>query len=73
MAENSIFGPQLGVRWFRQRGRWSISAEGRGFFAVNRQEITGGYSVVQPTPRSTNTSVGGSTFGDTIGYGNVDV
>ena len=68
MAENSIFGPQLGVRWFRQRGRWSISAEGRGFFAINRQEITGGYSVVQPTPRSTNLSPGGSTFGDTIGY-----
>ena len=50
MAENSIFGPQLGLRWFRQRGRWTISAEGRGFFAVNRQKITGGYPIQEATP-----------------------
>jgi len=66
MAENSIFGPQLGVRWFRQRGRWNISAEGRGFFAVNRQEITGGYSVQEPTPRTSQSESFGSTLGHPI-------
>ena len=65
MAENSIFGPQLGVRWFRQRGRWTISAEGRGFFAVNRQEISGGYDVQQAVPR---TSAVVPAFGSTLGH-----
>ena len=65
MAENSIFGPQVGVRWFRQRGRWTISAEGRGFFAVNRQEIVGGYTVQDPAPI---TPFPPPTFGDTLGF-----
>ena len=66
MAENSIFGPQLGVRWFRQRGRWTISAEGRGFFAVNRQEIMGGYTVQNPAPVNAQAQV--PAQGDTVGY-----
>jgi hypothetical protein len=65
MAENTIFGPQLGVRWFRQRGRWSISAEGRGFFAVNRQEINGGYNVQEPAPVTVNPV---PANGGTLGY-----
>ena len=75
MAENTIFGPQVGVRWFRQRGRWTLSAEGRGFFAVNRQEITGGYPIVQPTPANQVTDgnpVQGGTLGYPIGTGSVD-
>ena len=67
MAENTIFGPQVGVRWFRQRGRWTLSAEGRGFFAVNRQEITGGYPIVQPTPANQVTD-GNPVQGGTLGY-----
>ena len=68
MAENTIFGPQVGVRWFRQRGRWTISAEGRGFFAVNRQEITGGYPIVESTPQNLTSDPDQPTFGGTLGY-----
>ena len=64
MAENSIFGPQLGLRWFRQRGRWTISAEGRGFFAVNRQQITGGYPIQEAIPvQAPAPPTAGSTLG----------
>ncbi|MDE0940122.1 MAG: hypothetical protein OSA43_09195 [Pirellulales bacterium] len=65
MAENSIFGPQVGLRWFRQRGRWTISAEGRGFFAVNRQKITGGYPIQEAIP---NQAPVPPTAGSTLGY-----
>jgi hypothetical protein len=39
-AENNIIGPQVGVRWFRQHGRWRLSAEGRFFAGLNNQNIT---------------------------------
>ena len=72
MAENSIFGPQLGLRWFRQRGRWTISAEGRGFFAVNRQKITGGYPIQEAIPiESPLPPTAGSTLGYPLTNGNV--
>jgi len=38
-ARNNLIGPQLGVRWFRQRGRWILSSEARFFAAFNNQSI----------------------------------
>lgn len=39
-AENNVIGPQIGVRWFRQHGRWRLSGEGRFFAGINNQSIT---------------------------------
>ncbi len=39
-ANNSIVGPQIGLRWERQRGRWVTSFEGRFLGAANFQSIT---------------------------------
>ena len=36
-VENNIVGGQLGIRWFKQKGRWILSAEGRLTPAVNFQ------------------------------------
>jgi hypothetical protein len=38
-AENHITGPQVGLRWFRKRGRWMLSTEGRFFAGYNSQII----------------------------------
>lgn len=38
-AENHIVGPQLGGRWFRKSGRWTLSAEGRFFAGLNVQNV----------------------------------
>ena len=38
--ENNIVGGQLGMRWFKQKGRWLLSAEGRLTPAVNFQFFT---------------------------------
>ncbi|MFW5692873.1 MAG: BBP7 family outer membrane beta-barrel protein [Thermoguttaceae bacterium] len=39
-ADNHVIGPQIGVRWFRQTGRWRLSGEGRFFAGINNQSIT---------------------------------
>ena len=36
-VENNIVGGQIGARWFKQKGRWLLSAEGRLTPAVNFQ------------------------------------
>jgi hypothetical protein len=38
-AENHIIGPQIGGRWFRKGGRWTLSAEGRFFAGLNMQNV----------------------------------
>ncbi len=38
-AENHIVGPQIGLRWFKQQGRWSLSSEGRFMAGFNLQNI----------------------------------
>jgi hypothetical protein len=38
-AQNHIIGPQIGGRWFRKAGRWTLSAEGRFFAGLNMQNI----------------------------------
>jgi len=35
--ENNIYGPQVGLRWYKQKGRWTISSEGRYYYAFNDQ------------------------------------
>ncbi|MDZ7616004.1 MAG: BBP7 family outer membrane beta-barrel protein [Patescibacteria group bacterium] len=39
-ADNHVIGPQLGMRWFRQHGRWRLSSEGRFFAGINNQSVT---------------------------------
>jgi hypothetical protein len=34
-VQNNIVGPQLGLRWFHQRGRWIVAAEGRFTAGMN--------------------------------------
>ena len=58
LAENKIFGPQIGLRWFKKKGRWTVSAEGRGLAAINRQYISGGYPIARPNPSNTSTPAG---------------
>ncbi len=36
-ANNHIVGPQIGARWFKQRGRFRLSTEGRFFAGFNSQ------------------------------------
>ena len=38
-AENHIVGPQIGLRWFKKRGRCTLSAEGRFMAGLNRQNF----------------------------------
>lgn len=38
-ANNHLIGPQIGARYFKQWGRWSLSGEGRFFAAFNQQSV----------------------------------
>ncbi|MBN1394653.1 MAG: BBP7 family outer membrane beta-barrel protein [Pirellulales bacterium] len=38
-TENHIVGPQIGLRWFKKRGRWMVSTEGRFLAGLNCQNI----------------------------------
>ena len=38
-AQNNVIGGQLGVRWFKTRGRWTFNGEGRFFAGLNCQNI----------------------------------
>jgi len=38
-AENNVVGPQIGARWFKKRGRWMLSTEGRFLAGLNQQNI----------------------------------
>jgi hypothetical protein len=38
-ADNHIIGPQVGLRWFRKRGRLMLSTEGRFFAGYNSQTV----------------------------------
>jgi len=53
-AENRVFGPQIGLRWFKKQGRWMLSSEGRFLAGFNAQTIRQQYqigdtSVLNPT------------------------
>ncbi|TWT43291.1 BBP7 family outer membrane beta-barrel protein [Botrimarina hoheduenensis] len=37
--DNQLVGPQLGLRWTRDRGKWDFSVDGRVMFAYNRADI----------------------------------
>jgi hypothetical protein len=39
IANNHVVGPQLGLRWFVKRGRWTFSTEGRFMAGLNCQNI----------------------------------
>jgi hypothetical protein len=38
-AENHIIGPQVGLRWFKKQGRWTLNTEGRFMAGFNLQNI----------------------------------
>ncbi len=38
-GENNLIGPQLGVRWFRQTGRFSLALSGKFLAAYNAQRV----------------------------------
>jgi hypothetical protein len=38
-VNNYIIGPQLGMRYFRQTGRWNVGSQLRGMIAANFQQI----------------------------------
>jgi hypothetical protein len=38
-AGNHIIGPQIGLRWFKKQGRWTLSAEGKFMAGVDYQNI----------------------------------
>ncbi|NQT37407.1 MAG: BBP7 family outer membrane beta-barrel protein [Planctomycetes bacterium] len=59
-GENHIIGPQVGGRWFQQRGRWQLSVEGRFFAGINFQ------SVRQTGTLGTNLAGGVDAAGDPI-------
>jgi hypothetical protein len=48
-VNNFLVGPQVGARWSRSRGRWTVSAEGRFLAAANFQQIrlSGNYATAQ--------------------------
>jgi len=35
--KNDMYGGQAGLRWYKMKGRWIVSAEGRYFYAYNHQ------------------------------------
>ncbi len=37
VSNNHMYGPQIGLRWFKQKDRLTLSAEGRYFYAYNQQ------------------------------------
>lgn len=38
-AINRVIGPQIGAKWFKTHGRWTLSTEGRFMAGVNAQTI----------------------------------
>jgi hypothetical protein len=38
-VQNNLIGPQIGLRWFAQRGHWVTSVEGRFLAAANFQNV----------------------------------
>ena len=71
-ANNHVVGPQIGLRWFKKRGRWTFSTEGRFMAGLNCQNIQqqadigphlnpgvnndGSYTPFQPTAMSHTTA-----------------
>jgi hypothetical protein len=49
-VNNFVVGPQIGARWARTRGRWTVSAEGRFVAAANFQQVRlrGNYATLAP-------------------------
>jgi hypothetical protein len=67
-VNNFIVGPQVGARWSRSRGRWTVSAEGRFLAAANFQQVrlNGGYATlaVPGGPRGAFQNLASSRFDD---------
>lgn len=47
--ENNIYGPQAGLRWYKQKGRWTISSEGRYYYGFNDQHYDPTVTVISGT------------------------
>ena len=44
-AENHIIGPQVGLRWFKQQGRWTLASESKVMAGFNMQNIHEGVTL----------------------------
>ncbi|MEK6249069.1 MAG: BBP7 family outer membrane beta-barrel protein, partial [Planctomycetales bacterium] len=42
-SANHLYGAQIGLRWFKQKGRWTLSTEGRYYYSYNEQNFSGSY------------------------------
>jgi hypothetical protein len=60
LINNHIVGPQIGARWARTRGRWTVSAEGRFTAGVNFQQacVEGSYATNEPNDFRQNFATG---------------
>lgn len=58
-AENHIPAGQIGLRWFKKQGRWTLNTEGRFFAGLNCQNIS---QVVDMGPNLNPGSTGIGTF-----------
>lgn len=40
-SQNNLIGGELGARWYKRKGRWTLSADGRAYAAPNFQQQNG--------------------------------
>jgi hypothetical protein len=45
-TKNDMYGGQVGLRWYKMKGRWILSAEGRYFYAYNHQNFAASGSTI---------------------------
>jgi hypothetical protein len=61
-VQNDMVGPQLGARWYRQRGRWITSAEGRFMAGVDFQNFHENSTLASNGGPTTVVTVDGATL-----------
>ena len=44
--KNDMYGAQVGGRWYKMKGRWIVSAEGRYYYAYNHQNFAASGSTI---------------------------
>jgi hypothetical protein len=68
-SENSLFGPQVGMRISKQNGPWTFAFDGRAFAAYNWRSISQQYNLDQAT---ISTIAPGLTTGNLGGNAEID-
>jgi hypothetical protein len=65
-AQNNLIGPEIGGRWFSQRGRWVTSIEARFLAAANFQSVQQTTSLGDNAFQSLNTALTAGAIGNLI-------